>query len=217
MVKDKTYGQVMQDLQGFFRSGERRKLYEACKNNRDRILIRLLWKSGRRISEILALKVSDLDFENNNILWHIEKKSRLLKDKNNQIIKDPITDKPLRQKIDLTRVKPMDKRTMAMLGAYIQEQGFSPPDLILPITRQRAFQIIREVGKISGVRFVGNKQIHPHHFRHTFAVDYAKEAQSPSDLRKLQMFLEHSSLDMTEQYLQFGNKDLRDMVDKERD
>jgi site-specific recombinase XerD len=37
--------------------------------------------------------------------------------------------------------------------------------------------------------------------------------KSPSDVRKLQMLLEHSSLAITEQYLQFNDSDTRDLIE----
>lgn len=202
MATKKFDGQVMQDLQGFFRPGQRKALYNSAESLRDKLLIRLLWKSGRRVSEILDLKVGDIDFEENNIQWHIRKK----KNKN------------------LTRVKPMDEFTIRLLLHYVETYDldnhqyiFFSSDGEAHLTRQRVFQIIRDTAKKANITFVGSKRPHPHHFRHSFAVSFAKNAKSPSDLRKLQLTLEHASLDMTEQYLQFNNEDIRDVVEIEDD
>lgn len=199
MAEDKQ-SQVMKDLQGFFRQGQREAIYNSCKTDRDKLLVRLLWKTGRRITEVLLLKASEVDFENANILWHIEKKKK-----------------------EHLKWKPIDKNTLLELKQYIQKENIQPEEYIFqssykedkPITRQRAFQIIRIAAEDSGVFFVGIKKPHPHHFRHSFAVDKAKILKSPADIRKLQMIMEHSNLNMTEQYLQFSDQDLRTLIDEE--
>jgi len=55
MATKKFDGQVMQDLQGFFRPGQRKALYNSVESLRDKLLIRLLWKSGRRVSGRLSI------------------------------------------------------------------------------------------------------------------------------------------------------------------
>ena len=200
MAWKSTNNPVMQDLSGFFKKGEKRDIYNSCQKDRDKLLIRLLWKSGRRVGEILMLKVKDIDFDNCDIIWNIEKKKKPLK-----------------------KVKPMDKFTIALLDSYIDNENLLNDDYVFrsaykpefPITRQRAFQIVREACERIGINFVGDKRPHPHHFRHSFAVNWAKTAKSPADLRKLQQYLEHSSLDMTEQYLDFAAEDARDIINQE--
>lgn len=189
---------VMTDLRGFLTPQQVNNIMNACTTMRDRLLIRVLWKSGRRISEALMLKVCDIDFENNNILWNILKKKR-----------------------EFRVWKPMDVRTMQMLRDFIVKSNM--PDYFYvfhnglankSISRQRAFEIVRRACEAAGIEKVGEKRPHPHHFRHSFAVDKAKKLKSPADIRKLQLFLEHADLGMTEQYLQFGNQDLRDLIEE---
>lgn len=215
---------VMRDLQGFFKPGEIEAIYNSCSGARDKLLIRLLWKSGRRIGEVLQLKVKDIDSLNSNILWHIEKKSkRKLDDKGNFITWEDNKGKThyRTEKINLTRWKPCDKETMKQIMEYlaVMELGSeaylftSTMDFLHPITRQRAFQIIRAASKKASVFYVGSKQPHPHHFRHSFAVELSKKLKSPADVRQLQQWLEHSNLEMTEQYLQFDQSDMRRLIE----
>jgi integrase/recombinase XerD len=49
-------------LKAYLEIGEVVKLEEAAANLRDRLLIRLLFHLGCRISEALAIKVEDIDF-----------------------------------------------------------------------------------------------------------------------------------------------------------
>ena len=218
---------AMKDLTGFFKPGQRTAIYNACQSERDKLLIRLLWKSGRRIGEILALKVEDIDFENGNILWHIEKKCKKLRAEDGQFITwfDKKGKKHYKtQRIDLKRLKPQDKRTLKELEIYVNKNWLLPKDYVFegakentPITRQRAFQIVRDAAEDAGLGYIGIKKPHPHHFRHSFAVDIAKRLKSPGDLRKLQMAMEHTNLDMTQNYLQFGQTELRELMENDDD
>jgi len=205
---------AMKDIQGFFRDGERELIYNRCVSQRDKVLIRLLWKTGRRIGEILAVKVNEIDFENYNILWHIEKKKQ-------KVGTNPETNRPIFKKRDLVVWKPIDKKTIDLIIDYITEESLMPESHLFsspfmperPITRQRAFQIVRELCKKAGIIWVGTKHPHPHHFRHSFAAEISKKLKSPSDIRKLQMIMEHSNVSTTENYLQFGNEELRELIE----
>jgi site-specific recombinase XerD len=64
---------------------------------------------------------------------------------------------------------------------------------IFQLTRQLTYNIVHRYGRTIG------KKIHPHTLSHSFAINCAAE----QDLRRLQLFLEHSSLAVTQQYLLF--------------
>lgn len=192
---------VMKDVEGYFKYGERTMIYKACTLYRDKVLIRLLWKSGKRITEILKLQVKHVNFRDRKILWYIEKKGE---------------EHKVWQSID--------DWTLNLLKFYIKKAELNNPEYYFiypdktiptnPITRQRAFQIVRRLCKKVGIEKVGNSKPHPHHFRHSFAIDLAKQLKSPADVRKLQQIMQHSSLIATEQYLQFGPDDLRALIDE---
>jgi len=192
---------VMKDLQGYFKPGERKAIYNNCDSVRDKLLIRILWKSGRRTSEILLLKVADINFEDRIILWNILKKKKPLK-----------------------RLKPIDDYTLRFLRSYITRNNLKPTDYVFkspvsnkPLSRQRVYQIVLRACEKAGIYNVGNTKPHPHHFRHTFAVNWAKNSNSPSDIKKLKDFLEHSSLNITETYLQFASEESRELVEADED
>jgi len=45
---------------------------------RDRLLIRLLFRLGCRVSEVLAIRTSDIDFSNGTVtILHLKKRTRL--------------------------------------------------------------------------------------------------------------------------------------------
>jgi len=53
--------------------------------------------------------------------------------------------------------------------------------------------------------------IHPHTFRHSFAIHLVK---SSLDLRRVQQLLGHSNLNTKQVYLQFKDEDLREGYNK---
>jgi integrase len=188
--------EIMKDITGFFSEQQRKDIYNACDSWRDRVLIRLLWKTGRRISEVLQVKVQDIDFENGNVAFIILKKNKKYK-----------------------KWKPLDNFTRELLTAYVKYAQLQPHHYLLHagypqkhISRQRAYQIVRRLCKKVGIEKVGEDLPHPHHFRHSFVIDLTKKAKSPAHLRQIQQIMEHSSLAVTEQYMQFGQQDLRELI-----
>ena len=53
--------------------------------------------------------------------------------------------------------------------------------------------------------------VHPHTFRHSYAIHLIRNCV---DLRRLQQLLGHSNIQTTTVYLQFRDQDLRDMYNK---
>lgn len=201
MEKKENRAEGMTDLQGYFQPGQRKRIYNSCESVRDKVLIRLLWKTGRRIGEILNVKVGDINFDDMNILWNISKKRRPLK-----------------------RLKSIDTFTLKLLKYYIDQEGLKSPDYIIygvnqrtPLSRQRAFELVRRACYKAEVFFVGNKRPHPHHFRHTFAINWVKNSKSAADIKRLQEYLEHSNLRVTETYLQFADEGSRDLIEQDED
>lgn len=194
------------DLQGYFKPGERKAIYNAANEFRDKVLIRLLWVTGRRISEVIHVKVHEIDFNLNKIAFHIEKKTEKIQG--------------VRLKKDLVRLKPVDEWTMNLIKRYISDYDLKEKDYLFPgqgnkihLTRQRAYQIVQDSCYKAGVFKVGGKKPHPHHFRHTLCIDMVRNAKSPADIRKIQMYFEHSTLAVTEQYMQFSDEEQKDLLE----
>lgn len=197
MVRSPNDIEVMRDLRGFLTDEQRSLILGACSNDRDRLLITLLWKSGRRISEILMLKRDHIDENEATIFYPILKKKRF------RVVP-----------------KPVDKKTYILILKFIMNEKIKKGEYVFKgrwtnthLSRQRAFQIVRKLCDEVGIKFVGEKKPHPHHFRHSRAIDLSKRIKSGADLRKLQMFMEHSNLAMTEKYLQFADEDLRSLIE----
>jgi len=60
---------------------------------------------------------------------------------------------------------------------------------------------VKKYGNTAGLK------IHPHTLRHSFAINLVRGG---TDLRRVQLMLGHSSLSITQVYLQFNDNDLRE-------
>ena len=194
--------QVMIDLQGFLTPSEVKRLLEGAQfgdKNRNVLLLKGLAYTGRRVSELVGLKIKgqpitgglmpeDIDLDNKQILWSIVKKGH-----------------PERRWI------PCPLSIINELTSYINAAHIKNGKRVFPITRQRVFQIIRLAGKNAGINYVGNKKIHPHHLRHSYAVSLIRQHVPIYKLKKL---LAHSTIMVTEAYLKIAPEDIRDSAEK---
>lgn len=187
----------MKDLKGYLPEERVNLLLEAATNLRDRLILQIMYRCGRRVSEVLILKKDDIIWEENKIIFTILKRKRPIKE-----------------------LKPVDSGTMRLLRIYvdgeIEMKGIRKGiegDVLFPVTRQYVFKLIRKLGKQVGIEYVGNKKLHPHHLRHSFAVRQVRtKVKTAEDLRKLQMYMAHANLATTAHYLQFSPDELRDLV-----
>ena len=136
---------------------------EAETNPAHQMLFRFLWMSGCRITEALSLRRKDIDFTNYTatVRW-------------------------LKSRKYLTRNIPLHPRLRDILQVYTA--SLKADDLVFPMTRQRAWQLVQR-------RFAGN----PHRFRHSFAVNWLRQAGQLSTLSQL---LGHKDIKVTMIYTQ---------------
>lgn len=183
--------QAMRHTDEYLTWGEIEKLIAAAKNDRDKLLISVLARTGRRISEVLLLVPKDIFFDEDSVYFRVFKKK-----------------KPTRRRFALN-----DKLKVELM-AYLNKYHLKPDERIFPFTRIRAYQIIRTAGEKTGLEEIGTHKIHPHIMRHSFAIQFVKKATSSSAMFKLQDLLAHSKMTTTAVYAQFGNKDIKEDLDK---
>jgi len=99
----------------------------------------------------------------------------------------------------------LDEKTIKQLLRYIKKEGIGKNEPIFGIHRTQVFNIIKKYGAMIGVN------IHPHTLRHSFAIFAIR---SGVDIRRLSMMLGHSSIAITQVYLQFNDDDLREAYEK---
>jgi len=72
----------------------------------------------------------------------------------------------------------------------------------LPISKDSVSKIVQRIARRTGIT-----RLHPHLFRHTFAIRYLING---GDVFTLQKILGHASLDMTRQYVSLANADVKE-------
>ena len=194
-MSKENFGHPMKDVKGYLKEYEVKRLIETTHSLRDQLFIRMLWVTGCRISELVGdrswykqrvyepAKVKDIDFKEGVIYLNLLKRKKY---------------PPRKHRV------PLDDITLRKLKLYIELNGLGNQDALFSFTRQRAFQIIREVGREAGIKKVGDKLIHNHHLRHSNCVAYIRKNNTLEGLRKLQQRIGHASISTTAHYLQFG-------------
>ena len=192
----------IRDLKGYLEPEQVERLIAAAANPRDALLVRIPWRTGIRVSELIGIKESDIDFEGRAILIKIQKQRK----------RDGKT-------VERRRLVPVDQGTLDMVREYLKWRAVFPykGDLLFPITRQRVDQIFWKLGRRAGITRVGDPTIsqhtkmHPHVLRHSFSIHAIKRGMT---IERLQKILGHSSPTTTSVYLQYSLKDLHEDYDK---
>lgn len=161
------------------------------KGKRNQCIVEVLYGCGLRVSELIDIKISNINFKENYI---------------------KVTGKG-----NKTRFVPLANYTAELIQEYIKEIRSEckvtkkhEDTLFLNsrgtnMSRVIVFLIIKELTDKAGV----SKKISPHTFRHSFATHLL---QNGADLRFIQEMLGHSSITTTEVYTHLKNEELRDVI-----
>ncbi len=158
---------------------------------RNQCMIEVLYGCGLRVSELIDLKISNINFKESYLKVDGKgDKSRFvpLATYTSTLIKDYIRDVRSKYKIN--------KKCEDIL--FLNSRGSA-------MSRVIVFIIIKELTEKAGI----NKKISPHTFRHSFATHLL---QNGADLRYIQEMLGHSSITTTEIYTHLKNEELRDVI-----
>ena len=154
---------------------------------RNRAILETLYGCGLRVSELVALKISDLFFDENFI---------------------KVTGKGDKQRF--VPISDINKKYIEIYRKEIRvhqniQKGFE--DILFlnrrgkQLTRAMIFTIIKSLAEKIGLQ----KRISPHTFRHSFATHLL---QNGADLRAIQQMLGHESITTTEIYVHVDRSDL---------
>jgi integrase/recombinase XerD len=158
---------------------------------RNRAMLESLYSCGLRVSELVALKISNLFFEEGFI---------------------KITGKGNKQ-----RFVPIGKSTQNYISIYRNstrcdlniKKGFEDTLFLnrrgAQLTRAMIFTIIKDLA----LKVNLNKSISPHTLRHSFATHLLENG---ADLRSIQLMLGHESITTTEIYVHLDRKFLTQMI-----
>jgi integrase/recombinase XerD len=143
---------------------------------RDSAMLELMYASGLRVSEIVTLKVSDINLDA-GFLKVVGKGSK------ERVV--PINSRAKNRIVEYIRdLRPalLNRRQSAYL--FLTNRG-------RPMTRQRFWQALKRLGNAAGL------QLTPHALRHSFATHLL---DGGADLRSLQKMLGHSDISTTQVY-----------------
>ncbi len=158
---------------------------------RNHCMIEVLYGCGLRVSELIDLKISNINFKENYL--KVDGKG----DKTRFVPLAAYTAKLLKEYISHVRSGyKINKKCEDIL--FLNSRGSS-------MSRVIVFIIIKELTEKAGI----NKKISPHTFRHSFATHLL---QNGADLRYIQEMLGHSSITTTEIYTHLKTEELRDVI-----
>lgn len=204
-------------------------------NLRDRLLIRLLFRLGCRVSEILALTVESIDFEQGTVtIEHLKARIRISCPQCGARLGKAHAfcpgcgakvERALTQEQEHRRMRtlPVDGDTIEVLKDYIERGGPIPKNgqmLIFGITRRQAWQLIHDYAEKAGLPDIVNPEtgkvhgISPHKLRDAFAVHAVKLDDSGDGLRLLQEHLGHTSFNTTARYRKVAGEEHREWFDR---
>jgi integrase/recombinase XerD len=208
---------------------------KAAKCFRDRLLIRLLFRLGCRISEALGLKVEDIDLAHSTVtIEHLKSRLKLsCSGCGAQLGRSHSfcprcgakVEKALIEEWEHRRMRtlPIDDDTLGMLREYIERGGpvqRRGKTLIFGINRHRAWQIVRECAERASLPDLVNPEtgkrhgVSPHWLRDSFAVYAVKLDDSGDGLRLLQEHLGHQSITTTMRYRKVAGEEHREWYQK---
>lgn len=160
--------------------------YRCC--IRDIAVIELLFATGMRISELCALKPSDIDLESRNILIYGKgSRERILQIGNPEVISA------------LALYQETFRGEIESCGYFFVNR------LRHKLSDQSVRYMILRYAELAGIR----QHITPHMFRHSFATLLLEQ---DVDIRYIQRMLGHSSISTTEIYTHVSNTKQKDIL-----
>ena len=160
---------------------------------RDASILELLYATGVRVSELVALNVQDIDFEEGFIrAWGKGAKERIV-----YLYPEALAN--LRLYIGGARADLVSSKK-GETALYINNRGER-------LTRQWVWNILKTAAKKSGI----DPKITPHTLRHSFATHLL---QNGASLRHVQELLGHSSISTTQVYTHLTDSHVREEYER---
>jgi integrase/recombinase XerD len=161
---------------------EIRRMLESTSNAKHKLIIKILYGCGLRVSEVVNLDVTDVNFEENLI------KIRLAKGKKDRFVKIPESMKEeLMNYCKLSNSKIL----------FPSNRGGN-------LTKDTIQKIVQNAARKAGIK----KRVYPHLLRHSFATHLLEQG---TDLRIIQKLLGHSDIKTTQIYLKVSNQSIKNI------
>ncbi len=159
---------------------------------RNKAMLELMYSSGLRVSELINLKVNDIDHEMNLVrIFGKGSKERV-------IPLGTYAEKALKTYINEYRTALIKNKSTNYL--FLSSRGDK-------MTRQAFFKILKKIAKEQNIK----TNFSPHTLRHSFATHLLKHG---ADLRSIQELLGHSDISSTQIYTHIENEKLKENYQK---
>lgn len=157
---------------------------------RDRALLEVMYSSGLRVSELLNLKIKDIDFKHGMIK---------VIGKGDKQRKVPVGD--YAKEYLLKYINGPRKRNTGSKTEYVFLNKYGKP-----LSRQFFFMRLKDYASQAGIQ----EEISPHTLRHCFATHLLENG---AELRAVQVMLGHTNIATTEIYTNISTKRILDAYD----
>ena len=153
-------------------------------------MLEILYATGLRISELVSLKKKSFSYYEGHPILLVKGKG------------------------DKERIVPLNQKAHDQIQAHLKTVGEKIPWMFPSfgkmghITRQRAFQLLKELALGVGI---DPAKVSPHVLRHAFATHML---QNGADLMLIKEILGHKNLSTSEIYLHILPHDLKELVEK---
>ncbi len=165
---------------------------ETPRGARDAAMLELLYAAGLRVSELIYLKVSDVNLDAGFVrVFGKGSKERI-------VPIGGVASAKIRRYLEFSRQRLLGAHTSSYL--FVARRGN-------PMTRQGFWKLLRKYAKLAGIE----KNVTPHTFRHSFASHLLERG---ADLRAVQIMLGHVDISTTQIYTHVTRDHLIKMHEK---
>ena len=164
---------------------------QSSKGIRDKAMLELLYATGIRVTELISLKMTDMNLSMEYVICHEKSKDRI-------IPFGSAAKKALEVYLEKTREEMLEELESEYL--FVNCSG-------KPMSRQGFWKLIKHYADKAGIE----KEITPHTFRHSFA---AHLLENGADVQSVQKMMGHADVSTTQMYVEMQAGNVRDVYKK---
>lgn len=224
-------------IRTYLTSAEIKGMINSADNLRDKVILSFLSDCGCRVSEMLAVKIRDIDLDSLEVIIpHLKRgvkkhcpkcgktagsTTKFCSKCGNDLSKIKATGIEER-----TRLVTIGPKTGALVSEFIKTlKNKSPDQPLIALSRQMVYYIVRDAADAIGLtgKFLLNSEtglhhyVHPHDFRSALAVAWLQQAGSDANKQKaLQEALGHKDWSTTVRYNKITPTTVRTIGDEVR-
>ena len=162
------------------------------KGTRDKAMLEFAYATGMRVTELITLKMDDVNLAQEYVVCHDRKKERIV---------------PFGSDAKKALVRYITDGREYLLGDNEDSVIMFPNCQGGAMSRQGFWKLIKMYGKKAGIE----TELTPHTLRHSFA---SHLVENGADLKSVQEMLGHSDISTTQIYMTSGNKRVREVYAK---